>query len=549
MLHSLWIAECGILAHKIRGDAPRAGVTTRHDASRKATQTLRIGGRARPKAILTAMNSSATLSAQPPAAQALSALLTGVNVLEMHADPATLITHVTLDSRRATPGSLFIAVTGFATDGHRFIGAARANGASVCICERPPEVDIPYVLVADSRAAEPLIAAAFYGHPAAAMTMIGVTGTNGKTTSTLLIKHILESVPGNKVGLVGTISNMIGATEIPTERTTPDAIELQALLAQMRDAGCTHVVMEVSSHSLVLHRVGGIHFALGAFTNLTEDHLDFHKTMANYAAAKAILFEQLSAAAVINADDEWASYMAAHSAGPVVRYSATDPHADYFASDVAVTAKGVRYLLHHESETAAVTLAIPAYFSVYNSLVAIACCAELGVPLAQCAHALASATGVRGRVEVVPGTSDYTMIIDYAHTPDAIEKVLASMREVTDGRLVALFGAGGDRDPMKRPLMGQAGAAGADFLIITSDNPRTEDPEAIIADILPGVRDSGTPYVVIPDRIAAIHYAMDHHLPGDVIVLAGKGHETYQEINHVKHHLDEREVIAAHLAQ
>lgn len=474
----------------------------------------------------------------------LKELLKGIEIVQMNADGAEEITSVCIDSRKAQPGALFIAIRGFASDGHQYIASAVQRGASVVVCEQVPEVDVPYVLVADSRRAEAFIARSFYGDPAAKMTMIALTGTNGKTTSTMLIKHMLEKQPNVKVGLIGTNQNMIGEEVLPTERTTPEAVELQELFAEMLAKGCTHVVMEVSSHSLVLDRVAGIQYDVGAFTNLTQDHLDFHKTMEEYAAAKAILFKRQSNKAVINLDDEWSDYMLAQANCPVMTYSAKDPKADLFASNIVLRADGIEYDVSHGGLAAHIRLPIPGLFSVYNSLDVIGCGLQLGLSLDACAEALRDASGVKGRVEVVPTDGDYTILIDYAHTPDALENVLKAMRAVSSGRLVALFGCGGDRDRTKRPIMASVAAQCADFVIVTSDNPRTEDPQAIVDEILTGLSDSATPHVAITDRIEAIHYAIDHHEPGDVIVLAGKGHETYQEIDHVKHHMDEREIVA-----
>jgi len=478
----------------------------------------------------------------------LRELLRGLNVKELHADENTEIASVCIDSRKVTEGTLFLAIRGFETDGHRFIPMAAEKGAAVCLCEDVPTVDIPYVLVESSRMAEPIVSRNFYGDPAAKMTMIALTGTNGKTTSTLLIKHMLEKDPKNKVGLIGTNQNMIGDEVLPTERTTPEAIELQALFAEMYAKGCTHVVMEVSSHSLVLGRVDGIRYEVGVFTNLTQDHLDFHKTMENYAAAKAVLFAERSNKAVINLDDAWSDFMIGKAGCPVLTYSTKDPSAGLYASDIVLRAGGIEYDVRYGAETAHIALPIPGMFSVYNSLDVIGCGLSLGLTLAQAAASLADASGVKGRVEVVPTDGDYTVLIDYAHTPDALENVLRSMREVSTGRLVALFGCGGDRDRTKRPIMASVAAKLADFVIVTSDNPRTEEPQAILDEILAGMEGTTTPYIAVCDRIEAIHYAIDHHEAGDVIVLAGKGHETYQEINHVKHHMDEREIVAEHLA-
>lgn len=376
--------------------------------------------------------------------------------------------------------------------------------------------------------------------------MIGVTGTNGKTTSTTLIKHILEETIHAKVGLIGTIANYIGAEEIPTERTTPESYELQKLLRRMVDEGCTHAVMEVSSHALVLDRVAGMRFDVGVFTNLTQDHLDFHKTMKDYAAAKALLFD-ISDAAAVNTDDPWVPFITARASCPVMPFGMTG--GDLVARDVMYSPAGVRFTAHMGSQSVPVTLGIPGKFSVSNALTAMAAVIlSDNIPLEDAAAALGTAAGVKGRVEVVPTPDDYTVVIDYAHTPDALEKVLQTMKAVAQGRVVAVFGCGGDRDGTKRPIMGRIAAENADYTVVTSDNPRTEDPNAIIADIVEGIP-AGAPVTVIPDRREAIAWAIDHHEPGDVIVLAGKGHETYQEIHGVKHHMDEREIVAEHLAE
>ena len=413
----------------------------------------------------------------------LQDLLRDIPVLSTTADPQMEITGVSYDSRTTKPGDLFVAMTGFATDGHAHIGKAVAAGAAAVLCEHAPAEAVPCVVVENSRRALAVLGANFFGHPADSMTMVAVTGTNGKTTTTYLLKAILEQEAGAKVGLIGTNQNMIGTQVIPTERTTPESFELQALFAQMRDAGCTHVVMEVSSHALVLDRVYGVHYAVGIFTNLTQDHLDFHKTMEAYCDAKAILFRNC---------------------------------------DVGV---------------------------VYNTLDVLGAALALGISLEKSADALSRVPHVKGRVEVVPTPGkDYTVLIDYAHSPDGLENVLTSVKGFAKGRTIALFGCGGDRDKTKRPKMGRIAADIADFVVVTSDNPRTEKPADIIADILPGLEGSKTPYVVIEDRVEAIHWALDHAQSGDVIALCGKGHETYQEINHVKHHMDEREIVADYLA-
>lgn len=472
----------------------------------------------------------------------LSQILEQLDILACQADTETEIKDIVYDSRKVTPGSAFVAVRGFETDGHQYIPQAAAQGAAVIFCEEVPSVDVPYVLVKNSRRALALAARNFFEDPSSALCVIGVTGTNGKTTSTYLLKHLLEQTLGAKVGLIGTNGNMIGNETLPSEHTTPESRDLQALFAQMRDAGCTHVVMEVSSHSLDLGRVDGVRFAVGLFTNLTQDHLDYHKTMERYAAAKAKLFAQCEKAAV-NLDDEWSGYMRQNASCPVLTYSAKSDVADLVARDIQYSAAGVKFCAVQEMSIARVKLAIPGTFSVYNALGVLACMSLLGVPLRDAAQAMATAAGVKGRVEVVPTDGEYTILIDYAHTPDALENVLGSIRTVTQGRLVALFGCGGDRDKTKRPKMGKIAAEQADFLIVTSDNPRTERPDAIIQDILAGIP-KHTAMEVIPDRKEAIEWAIEHHQPGDVIVLAGKGHEDYQIIGKTKIHLDEREVVA-----
>ncbi len=476
----------------------------------------------------------------------LKELLAGLSVLETTADPEMDIAHVCYDSRKAQPGCLFVAMRGYAADGHDFIGKAVENGAAAVLCERTPAENVPYVRVEDARRALAVLGANFYGHPADAMTMVAVTGTNGKTTTTYLLKAILEQAAGAKVGLIGTNQNMIGREVLPTERTTPESFELQELLAKMRAGGCTHVVMEASSHALYLDRVYGIHYAVGIFTNLTQDHLDFHKTMEAYCDAKAILFSNC-AVGVANADDPWTPRLLRHATCRVTTYS-EKVASDLRAENISLGADHVAFDAVTNEGRVAVRVNIPGGFMVYNTLDVLGAAQALGVPLQKSAEVLAGVPHVKGRVEVVPTPGkDYTVLIDYAHSPDGMENVLSSVRGFAKGRTVALFGCGGDRDKTKRPKMGAVAARLSDFAVVTTDNPRTEVPEDIIADILPGFAGSDTPYVVVVDRVEAIHWAMDHAQAGDVIVLCGKGHETYQEVNHVKHHMDEREIVADYL--
>ena len=476
----------------------------------------------------------------------LQELLKDVAVLRCTAAEDTEICEVRYDSRAVQPGDLFVAIRGYATDGHRYIDKALAQGAAAVVCEEAPE-GAPAVVVENARRALAQIAANRFGHPADSMVMLGVTGTNGKTTTTYLVKHMLEAA-GHKVGLIGTNQNLIGDEVIETERTTPESYELHALFARMRDAGCTHVIMEVSSHSLVLDRVHGIHFAVGAFTNLTQDHLDFHKTMEEYRKAKALLFT-ISDKGVINLDDPAAKAMLADAQCPCLTFSCEKDAADLTAKNLKLHADGVEFVAATKGDLARVKLPIPGHFSAENALTALGIVLQLGMPLADAAKSLATATGVKGRVEVVPTDTDYTVLIDYAHSPDGVENVLRAVRGFAKGRVVALFGCGGDRDRTKRPKMGKIAADLADFCIVTSDNPRTEDPKAIIDDILEGMKGTKTPMQVIVDRPEAIHWALAHAQKNDVIVLMGKGHETYQEVNHVKHHMDEREIVADYFAR
>ena len=476
----------------------------------------------------------------------LQELLAGIPVLDAAADLETEITGVSYDSRRTKPGDLFVAMTGFATDGHQYIGKALENGAAAVLCQQTPETDCPYIQTEDSRRALAVVGANWFHHPASGMTMIAVTGTNGKTTTTYLLKAILEQALGAKVGLIGTNQNMIGQEVIPTERTTPESFEVQHLFRQMADESCTHVEMEVTSHALALDRVYGVRYQVGIFTNLTQDHLDFHKTMEAYCDAKAILFRNCGTG-VVNADDPWTPRLLRNASCKVLTYAEHAP-ADLRAENVGLGADHIAFDAVTETERMPVRVNIPGGFMVYNTLDVLGAALALGIPLKDSARVLAAVPHVKGRVEVVPTPGrDYTVLIDYAHSPDGLKNVLSSVQGFAKGRTIALFGCGGDRDRTKRPKMGKTAAEHADFLVITTDNPRTEKPGAIIEDILPGLEGSVTPYTVIEDRVEAIHWAMDHAEAGDVIVLCGKGHETYQEINHVKHHMDEREIVADYL--
>lgn len=476
----------------------------------------------------------------------LSELLKNIDIKEAHADLDTEISGISYDSRTTKEGDLFIAIVGFESDGHKYIPMAKEKGAAVVVCERVPECDVPYILVSDSREALALSSCEFFGNPSKEMTVIGITGTNGKTTTTYLLKHMLEAKLNAKVGLVGTNGNMIGDEFIHSERTTPESYELQHLFREMKDAGCTHVVMEVSSHSLALSRVAGIEFDVGIFSNLTQDHLDFHKTMDEYAAAKAKLF-RMCRVGCINLDDSWADAMTKDASCRIMTYSAKKNEADLVAKDIRLSASGVKFCAVTNDTIERVSLCIPGEFSVYNALGVVSAGLALGMSLSDCAEAMADAKGVKGRMELVPTNGNYTIIIDYAHTPDALENALKALRTTASGRLVVLFGCGGDRDRTKRPIMGGIAADNADFVIVTSDNPRTEEPQSIIDEICAGLKGKNTPHKVICDRVEAIKWAIDNHRENDVILLAGKGHEDYQVIGREKHHMDEREIVAEHI--
>ena len=476
----------------------------------------------------------------------LNQLLAGVALTERRAGDVEC-SGICYDTRTMVPGCLFVALPGYKTDGHKYIAQALEQGAAAVLCQHPPEGEGPWLVTPDARAALAAVSANWFGHPARDLTLLAVTGTNGKTTTTYLLKAMLEGVLGARVGLIGTNQNMVGEEVLPAHRTTPESWEVQQLLREMADAGCTHVVMEASSHALVLHRLDGLRFRAGLFTNLTQDHLDFHGTMEAYRDAKGLLFRQ-SDTAVLNLDDEAGRYFARTVAVPRLTYSERRDEADLTAKNLRLFPDRVEFEAVAAGAISRVRLPIPGGFTVYNALGVLTCGLALGLPLADCADALAKAPGVKGRIEVVPVPADFAVIIDYAHTPDALENILTTVRDFTAGRVICLFGCGGDRDRTKRPQMGAIAGSLADVAVVTSDNPRTEEPEAIIRDILPGLEGTAAQVVVEPDRRAAIRRALSLAKPGDTVVLAGKGHETYQEVGTQVLHLDEREEVAAYFA-
>ena len=471
----------------------------------------------------------------------LRELLEGMEVISQTISPDTEITHVCVDSRATQKGSLFVAVPGNRCDGGHYARQAVDRGAVCVVCQSELPPDLPWVKVRDARLALSQLACRWYGHPSRQLTMLGVTGTNGKTTVTYLLRHILQRT-GMKTGLIGTVQNIVGEQTLPAQRTTPDALQIQQLLSAMTKNGCSHAVMEVSSHALDQHRAEGIDFAVGIFTNLTEDHLAYHGTMGCYCDAKAKLF-QMSRMGVCNADDPWTERLLAGASCPSVYYGIHNP-AEVWAEDIFLHSRSVDFTVCTARTRTPVHLGVPGRFSVYNALGAIATCGELGIPPEECAAALATFPGVAGRMEVVPTPGKpYTLLIDYAHTPDALENVLKTVRGFAQNRVIAVFGCGGDREREKRPLMGHIAGKLADLTIITSDNPRTEEPMAIIRDILPGIAGAEDKYIVEPDRRGAIALAMGRAAAGDVIVLCGKGHETYQEIGDKTIPMDEREIV------
>ena len=434
--------------------------------------------------------------------------------------PEVEISGLAYSSRSVTPGALFFCVPGFRSDGHDFAPDAVERGAAALVTERPLDLAVPELVVESVRAAMGPAAARFYGDPTAELDVVGITGTNGKTTTAFLVRHLLEAA-GRQTGLLGTVKRVVGGVEEQVERTTPEAIDLQETFRRMLDGGDRAAAMEVSSHALELGRVAGIRFACRVFTNLTQDHLDFHETMEAYFAAKRRLFAD-GGQAVVNLDDEYGRRLAGELD---CRTFAIDRDADYRALDVEFDVMGSRFLLESPDGELRIESPLPGLFNVQNVLGAVAAARALQVPLDTIAAALTEAGRVPGRFEPIDEGQDFGVLVDYAHTPDSLENVLRAAREVTQGRLHVVFGAGGDRDTAKRPLMGRAAAEHADRVIVTSDNPRSEDPESIVDMVMAGAPAAER----IVDRRAAIARALETAEAGDVVVIAGKGHEQGQE--------------------
>ena len=474
--------------------------------------------------------------------RSLRALLEDVPTAEVHGDATVAGLAYRTDDVEAR--TLFFCVPGSRADGHDFGPDAVARGASALVVERRLDLDVAQALVPAVREAMGPVAASFYGRPADAMTLVGITGTNGKTTTTYLVEAILAAA-GRRPGVIGTTGVRMAGRVVPFPRTTPEAPDLQRLLADMAEAEIDAVAMEVSSHGLQQHRVGGLRFDVAAFTNLTQDHLDYHATMEEYFEAKAMLFTPaLASVAVLNVDNEAGRELERRARGslPTLTYGAA-VDADVRATDVTTSPAGIAFRV----DGRAFRSDLRGRFNVENAVAAVAIGRMLGLDEDLVAEALASVHGVPGRVEPVDAGQGFLVLVDYAHTPDSVENVLRAARDLGGGRVIVVLGCGGDRDRAKRPLMGRAATTNADLTVLTSDNPRSEDPLAILGDMEPGAREGGGTYVVEPDRRAAIALAVRDARVGDVVVIAGKGHESYQELAEGTIAFDDREVAAEEL--
>lgn len=475
----------------------------------------------------------------------LKDLIKSIDIISSKGDLDVEIIGIVYDSRKVKKGDLFICVSGYTQDGHSYINDALNRGAVAFIVEKDVEVaGAAVVRVTSSRLAMPHLASSFYNNPTQKLRLIGITGTNGKTTTTYLIKSIMEA-NGQSTGLLGTISTQIGDKTIVSSRTTPESLDLQSLFREMADSDIDYVVMEVSSHSLELGRVEGCNFTIGVFTNLTQDHLDFHKTIENYRNAKKKLFYMTKGANIINTDDEHGRLIAEELGKlgtPLITYG-IDNKADIMAENINISSKGVSFTLVTPEYETEISFKIPGKFSVYNALAAASVAYVEGINEAVIKDGLNKVDNVPGRSEIIKTGTPYTVIVDYAHTPDGLQNILASVKEYAKGRVIALFGCGGDRDKEKRPIMGTVAGKMADYCIITSDNPRSEEPMIIIKQIEAGIKSTGCDYICIENRRDAIKFALKMAKPDDIVLLAGKGHETYQILADRTIPFDERDVI------
>lgn len=484
----------------------------------------------------------------------LAELLRDINV-DVKGSLDVEITGVAYDSRRVKPGYVFVCITGLQADGHSFAAQAVEHGAKALVVDRFLDLPVTQIKIKDTRRGLGLLAAAFYGWPAQKLRVCGVTGTNGKTTVTHLIEHILN-YSGRNTGLIGTLGARVGGSEFPGNRTTPEASDLQELLARMLECQAEYAVMEVSSHALDLHRVEGCEYDIAVFTNLTQDHLDYHKTMEEYLAAKTKLFVSLNQDshktgrkyAVINMDDPAAGQLKAQTTVKTFTYGINQP-ADYHAVNILNRPEGVSFDLLFPGGQVSMNMKTPGLFSVYNTLAAFTVGSQEGLEPELIARVLSEVQGVPGRFEPVRGNQPFGVIVDYAHTPDSLENVIRTARQFAKGRIITVFGCGGDRDRSKRPVMGHIAANLSDLAIVTSDNPRTEDPLQIIADIKPGLAEITPDFLVEPDRREAIRLALNKASDEDIVIIAGKGHENYQEINGKKHFFDDRVVAREYLEE
>lgn len=478
----------------------------------------------------------------------LSTLLKGVKTVSEYNNPSILdgdATAIISNSNELVDGCVFVCIKGMRFDGHTKAEEAIKKGALAVVVERDLGLD-RQIIVENTREALSILASNYYGNPGSKLKLIGVTGTNGKTTTTTIIKHILEHC-GYKVGQVSTIEHDTGDEIIPAINGTPEPLELQRLLARMVDNGCEYAVMEPSSQALEQRRVHGEHFIASGFTNFTQDHLDYHGSMENYFIAKRMLCD-ISDFTIVNFDDAAGQRLLADdkiktfSFSTKERYGINEVH--FIGENIKMSSDGGSYWLCFEEKAYPVRFSLLGEYNVANTLLAAAICYKIGLPIKKIIDAIATCKGVKGRSEVIPTGRDFTVICDYAHTPDGLENILPSVREYAKGRVICLFGCGGNRDRTKRPQMGRAAALGSDYLVITSDNPRDEDPQKIIDDILKGIADIDIPYDVVVDRKEAIHHSIRIARTGDVIVLAGKGHEDYLILENNQHiHFDEREIV------
>lgn len=467
----------------------------------------------------------------------LSSLLTGVSYQGKFEDREVVA--IETDSRKVIPGTVFVCVTGVHTDGHDYAAGALDKGAIGVITQKDLGLK-NQILVENSRKALAVVCANFHGNPSKELKLIAITGTNGKTSCTYIIKDILEYA-GFQTGLIGTIKNQIGNMDLPAKYTTPEPFELNALLKKMLVNGCSHVVMEVSSHALDQLRVYGLQFESVLFTNLTQDHLDYHKTMENYYLAKREAF-LMAKNSVINIDDEWGKRLQTEVNDNVVTYSLEDNHADFVAKNIEYTKSGVQFELLSGDTIKRVNFPMPGEFSVYNALGSVAAAVQAGVSLPVAVEGVNRSHGVKGRSEVLYD-GDFTIICDYAHTADGLEKILKAIKPYCKGRLMTLFGCAGERDWTKREKMGETVGKYSDFVILTSDNPRKENPLEILQHAIPGIEKTGTPYKAIADRYGAVLWAIENIAKDDILLLAGKGHEDYQVLYSATIFFDEHKIV------